>query len=138
MPVDNGVRARIGVKEGIILGTLLGIILFLPLLFSHFSLRMWQEVSWHNPVDISMIEWSTAFLNIFLFFLLIETYRQSGRRIFLDTRDSTRLKFQPQTHGMDRWNEHFTWSCVGFFRGHNTQAGRFAANLFKLDPQLLV
>jgi signal transduction histidine kinase len=83
MPVDNGVRARIGVKEVSVLGTLLGIILFLPLLFSHFSLRMWQEVSWYNPVDISMIEWSTAFLNIFLFFLLIETYRQSGRKILV-------------------------------------------------------
>ena len=83
MSENNEGRARIDAKEGIILGVLLGIILFAPLLFSHFSLRMWQEISWHNPVDISMIEWSTAFLNMFLFLLLVETYRLNGRKILL-------------------------------------------------------
>jgi len=83
MSENNDVRARMDAKEGIVLGVLLGIILFVPLLFSHFSLRMWQELSWHNPVDISMIEWSTAFLNTFLFFLLVETYRQTGRKILV-------------------------------------------------------
>lgn len=76
-------KTRVDAKEGIILGILLGIIVVVPFLFSHFSLRMWQELSWHNPVDISMIEWITAFLNTFLFLLLIETYRQDGRRILI-------------------------------------------------------
>ncbi len=80
---NNEGRPRIDAKEGILLGVLLGIILFVPLLFSHFSLRMWQEISWHNPVDISMIEWSTAFLNSFLFLLLIEAYRLNGRKILI-------------------------------------------------------
>ncbi|MFA6293740.1 MAG: HAMP domain-containing sensor histidine kinase [Victivallales bacterium] len=83
MSENNEGRPRIDAKEGILLGVLLGIILFVPLLFSHFSLSMWQELSWHNPVDISMIEWSTAFINTFLFLLLVETYRLNGRKILL-------------------------------------------------------
>jgi signal transduction histidine kinase len=83
MSENNADGARIGAKEGIVLGVLLGIILLVPLLFSSFSLSMWQEVSWHNPVDISMIEWSTAFLNTFLFLLLVETYRQNGRKMLI-------------------------------------------------------
>lgn len=83
MSENNEGRARIGTKEGVVLGALLGIILLAPLVFSHFSLRMWQELSWHNPVDISMIEWSTAFLNTFLFLLLLETYRLNGRKILI-------------------------------------------------------
>lgn len=83
MSENNEGRTRIGAKEGVVLGVLLGIILLAPLVFSHFSLRMWQELSWHNPVDISMIEWSTAFLNTFLFLLLLETYRLNGRKILI-------------------------------------------------------
>ncbi|HBC85921.1 MAG TPA: hypothetical protein DCZ94_03095 [Lentisphaeria bacterium] len=73
-------RSGITTREGIVLAILLGIIFLLPLAFSHLSVKMWKELIWHNPVDISMIEWTGAFLNIFLFLLLIEHYRQSEKK----------------------------------------------------------
>ncbi|MFZ2655888.1 MAG: MFS domain-containing histidine kinase [Victivallales bacterium] len=79
----GGKRTGISPSEGIILAVLLGIIFFLPIIFSHFSTKLWSELSWRNPVDISMIEWCSAFLNIFLFLLLVEHYRQSGRKILI-------------------------------------------------------
>jgi len=64
------------------LAVLLAILLFLPLLASHFSVRLLREVIWQNPVDMAMLEWTGAFLNIFLFLLLIEHFRQTTRLIY--------------------------------------------------------
>ncbi|OGV54119.1 MAG: hypothetical protein A2X45_07015 [Lentisphaerae bacterium GWF2_50_93] len=80
---NNGDKTGISTREGIILAVLLGIVFFLPIIFSHFSTKLWSEISWRNPIDIAMIEWCSAFLNIFLFLLLIEHYRQSGRKILI-------------------------------------------------------
>ncbi len=76
-------RRGISTKEGIVLAILLGLIFLLPIVVSHFSVKIWRELSWHNPIDMAMIEWTGAFINIFLFLLLIEHYRQTGRKVLI-------------------------------------------------------
>lgn len=65
------------------LAALFAIILFLPIVVSHSFMKMWHEISWRNPIDIAMLEWTGAFLNIFLFLLLLEHSRQTGKMVFV-------------------------------------------------------
>lgn len=55
-----------------ILAALLAIVLVLPVLgFWNFSGR-WPMLAWQSPADLSMLEWTGAFFNLFLALLLLE------------------------------------------------------------------
>jgi len=69
-------------KERFALVSLLAIILFLPLLGLHFFDHDWGALRWSNPTEMAMLEWTGAFLNVFLFLLLIEHSKSSGRYVF--------------------------------------------------------
>ncbi len=75
-------QGKISKKESIILFIFLAIILFLPIAVLYFFKNSWGELSWQNHTDIAMLEWTGAFLNMFLFLLLFETYRTTGRNRF--------------------------------------------------------
>jgi len=75
-------QGRISTKDATILMVLLAIILFLPLLTLHFFEKSWGELFWQNPTDIAMLEWTGAFLNMFLFLLIFENYRTTGKTLF--------------------------------------------------------
>jgi len=75
-------QGRISTKDGTILLVLLSIILFLPLITLYFFENSWGELFWQNTTDIAMLEWTGAFLNMFLFLLIFENYRTTGRTLF--------------------------------------------------------
>ena len=81
MPIFR--QGKISKKESIILFIFLAIILFLPLLVLYSFKASWGELFWQNTTDIAMLEWTGAFLNIFLFLLLIENYRITGKNRFI-------------------------------------------------------
>jgi signal transduction histidine kinase len=75
-------QGRISTKDATILLILLAIILFLPLITLYFFENSWGELFWQNPTDIAMLEWTGAFLNMFLFLLIFENYRTTGKILF--------------------------------------------------------
>jgi signal transduction histidine kinase len=58
---------------------LLAILLFLPLAVSRLVLSNWGELTWRHPMELAFLEWTGAFLQAFLFLLLLEESRHSGR-----------------------------------------------------------
>ena len=74
---------KLSIKEGLILLSFLAIILIVPLLILQTFEKSWEELSWRNPAEIAMIEWTGAFLKIFLFLMLIEHFRNCRRLIFI-------------------------------------------------------
>ncbi len=66
-------------REAVALAVLLAILLFLPLGVSRLALAHWGELAWRAPMDLAFLEWTGAFLQAFLFLLLIEACRHSGR-----------------------------------------------------------
>ena len=81
MPIFR--QGKISKKESTILFVFLAIILFLPLIVLYSFKASWGELFWQNTTDIAMLEWTGAFLNIFLFLLLIENYRITGKNRFI-------------------------------------------------------
>ena len=77
MPLHEKSSSRL--KENIALLSLLAIVLFLPLIGLHFFAHDWSELRWSNPTEMAMLEWTGAFLNVFLFLLLIEHSKNSSR-----------------------------------------------------------
>jgi len=74
-------KAKISFLESLVLIVFIGMVLFIPL----FALQMfgssWDVVTWRNPSDMSMLEWSSAFIHVFLFLLLFEQF-YTGRRFY--------------------------------------------------------
>ena len=81
MPSQRG-KNKVSLKESGILLVFLSIILFLPLIVLYSFENSWSELSWRNTTDIAMLEWTGAFLSIFMFLLMLETYRTTGRTLF--------------------------------------------------------
>jgi signal transduction histidine kinase len=75
-------QGRISAKDSTILLVFLAIILFLPLVVLYFFGNSWGELQWQNSTDIAMLEWTGAFLNMFLFLLIFENYRTTGKTLF--------------------------------------------------------
>lgn len=70
-------------KHGFILAGLFCLILILPIIVYRTLSTQWLELGWRNPVDLSMLEWTGAFLSVFLFLLLLEHFRQTGALSFV-------------------------------------------------------
>ena len=74
-------KSHITFIESLVLITFIGIMLFLPLLVLQVFGKSWSIVTWHSTSDLSMIEWTSAFVHVFLFLLLFEQF-YTGRRFY--------------------------------------------------------
>ena len=67
--------------DSLVLIVFIGMVLFIPLLLLQVFGKSWDLVTWHNSSDLSMLEWSSAFIHVFLFLLLFEQF-YTGRRLY--------------------------------------------------------
>ena len=74
-------KSHISFIESLVLITFIGMTLFLPLLVLQVFGKSWSIVTWHSTSDLSMLEWTSAFVHVFLFLLFFEQF-YTGRRFY--------------------------------------------------------
>ena len=74
-------KSSITFIESLVLIIFIGMMLFLPLFVLQGFGESWEIVTWHTSSDLSMLEWTSAFVHVFLFLLLFEQF-YTGRRFY--------------------------------------------------------